>query len=77
MELSRLGSQYIYVYLMSVCQPNSTLSHKRLASRLGKHIHYHLYANLIRNYRILGWHPGLEISHYEDFKLPSYDQKGY
>ena len=38
---------------------------------------WYLYANLIRNYRILGWHPGLEISHYEDFKLPSYDQKSY
>ena len=75
MELSRLGNQCMY--LMSVCQPNSTSSHKRLASRLGGHIHYLLYANLIRNYRILGWHPGFKIFHYKDFKLPSYDQKGY
>ena len=64
MEVSRLGNLCIYVYLMSVCQPNSTLSHKRLASTLGGHIHYHLYANLIRNYRILGWHPELLLLSY-------------
>ena len=60
-ETSRLGNQCIYVYLMSVCQPNSTLSYTRLASRLGGHIHYRLYANLVRHYRILGWHPELLI----------------
>ena len=67
----------IHVSLISVCQPNSKLSYTRSASRVRSCIVYRLYANLIRNYRILGWHPGLEISHYEDFKLPSYDQKGY
>ena len=92
----------MHVCLISVCQPNSKSSHTRLAFRVRNCIVYRLYANLIRNHRILGWHPGLriyhyedfdnqamirrvqgvrlyelEISQYEDFKLPSYDQKGY
>ena len=36
MELSKLGSQCTYVCLISVCEPNPTSSHTRLASRIEK-----------------------------------------
>ena len=67
-----LGSQYIHVCLMSVCKPNSTSSHTRLASRIAK---LHCLTSVCQP-NLISSHTRLASRNINliDFGLPSNDQ---